>query len=62
MLEKWNDIGVIVQASIIDDGKCYPDDVYLEVESKLEGQTPELKQPTPWPMVAGNETAINKKR
>ena len=62
MLEKWNDIGVIVQASIIDDGQCYPDDVYLEVESKLEGKTPELKQPTPWPMIAGNETAINKKR
>ncbi|WP_198553560.1 MULTISPECIES: LodA/GoxA family CTQ-dependent oxidase [unclassified Shewanella] len=61
MLEKWSDIGVIVQATTINDGNSYPDNVYLEVESKLTGATPNLKEPTPWPMLAGNETAINKK-
>lgn len=61
MLEKWNDIGVIVQASIIDDGKDYPNDqVYLEVESLLTGATPDLKAPSPWPLVAGNKTALKK--
>ena len=60
MLTKWNDIGVIVQSTIIDDDNSYPDNVYLEVESKLSGSTPDLKQPTPWPMVAGNHSAIKK--
>ena len=61
MLEKWNDIGIIVQASIIDDGKNYPDEqVYLEVGSLLEGDTPNLKDPTPWPLVAGDKSALKK--
>ena len=60
MLDKWNDIGVIMQATQIDDGKSYPDDVYLEVQSRLEDGPPELADPTPWPMVAGTGTATRK--
>lgn len=60
MLTHWNEIGVIVQATVIDDGKEYPDDVYLEVQSQLKDGPPELADPTPWPMVAGNNTAVRK--
>ncbi|QTL37576.1 LodA/GoxA family CTQ-dependent oxidase [Pseudoalteromonas viridis] len=61
MLTKWDDIGVIVQGTVIDDGKQYADHVYLEVESRLKGCEPELADPTPWPMIGGNGTATKKK-
>jgi len=61
MLSHWNEIGVVVQATIIDDNRDYPDDVYLEVESQLKDGPPELADPQPWPMIAGNDTATRKK-
>lgn len=62
MLSRWNEIGVVVQSTIIDDGKSYPDNVYLEVESQLQDGPPQLADPTPWPMMAGNETAVKKEK
>ncbi|MDJ0835090.1 MAG: LodA/GoxA family CTQ-dependent oxidase [Acidobacteriota bacterium] len=44
MVLKWHRIGVIIQATQIDDGHDYPDDFYLEVESQLD--EPPVK---PWP-------------
>ena len=60
MLTHWNEIGVVVQGTIINDGKTYPDDVYLEVESQLQDGPKELADPTPWPLIAGNDTATKK--
>ena len=60
MLDHWNEIGIIMQATQIDDGKTYPVDVYLEVQSQLKDGPPELAAPTPWPMVAGTGTATRK--
>ncbi|WP_281561396.1 LodA/GoxA family CTQ-dependent oxidase [Thalassomonas sp. RHCl1] len=60
MLSQWQDIGVVVQGTVIDDGKNYPDDVYLEVQSRLEDGPEELADPTPWPLFGGNDTATRK--
>ncbi len=60
MLTKWDEIGVIVQGTVIDDGRDYADDVYLEVANQLTGIEPELAPPEPWPMIGGNETAKRK--
>lgn len=62
MLDHWQDIGVIVQTTIIDDGRTYPDDLYLEVQSKLGESPPELADPKPWPFIAGNDTATRKSK
>lgn len=60
MLSHWNEIGVVVQSTIIDNDQCYPDDIYLEVESQLKDGPHKLADPTPWPLVAGNNTAKRK--
>lgn len=59
MLVRWQDIGVILQATNIDDGRSelYPDDWYLEAESRLEDGPPELADPQPWPLISGDGTA-----
>jgi L-Lysine epsilon oxidase N-terminal/L-lysine epsilon oxidase C-terminal domain len=63
MLVRWNDIGVIMQATNIDDGRevHYRSDQYLEVQSLLDDGPPELKAPQPWPFLSGDGTALNKK-
>ncbi|AOT10662.1 LodA/GoxA family CTQ-dependent oxidase [Pseudoalteromonas luteoviolacea] len=61
MLTKWDDIGVVVQATIIDDNRSYEPDVYLEVESRLTGDEPMLAPPKPWPLLAGSGSATRKK-
>jgi len=62
MLVHWQDIGVILQATNIDDGRqhLYQKDWYLEVESRLADGPPELADPKPWPFLAGNGTALRK--
>ncbi|MBQ4835179.1 LodA/GoxA family CTQ-dependent oxidase [Pseudoalteromonas luteoviolacea] len=61
MLTKWDDIGVVVQGTVIDDGREYSEHVYLEVESMLHGDEPELAAPKPWPLLGGSGTATRKK-
>lgn len=59
MLVHWQDIGVIIQATNIDDGRggLYEDDWYLEVESQLGDRPAELAAPHAWPFMGGNGTA-----
>lgn len=59
MLVRWQDIGVILQATNIDDGRpgLYLDEWYLEVESRLADGPPELAEPKAWPLVSGDGTA-----
>jgi hypothetical protein len=62
MLIHWQDIGVILQATNIDDGRqsLYATDWYLEVESRLPDGPAELAPPQPWPLLSGNHTALRK--
>lgn len=62
MLVHWQDIGVILQATNIDDGRedLYSNDWYLEVESRLPDGPPELADPQPWPLNCGNGTALRR--
>ena len=60
MLSHWNEIGIIVQGTVIDDGKDYPDDYYFEVQSQLGDGPKKLADPTPWPIIAGDNTATRK--
>lgn len=62
MLVHWQDIGVIIQATNIDDGResLYDPSWYLEVESLLSDGPPLLADPHPWPFVAGNDTALRR--
>lgn len=46
MVKRWQDIGIIIQATAIEGGD-YPEDYFLEVESRLD--EPEV---TPWPFNA----------
>ena len=62
MLVHWQDIGVILQATQIADGReeVYESDWYLEVQSRLEDGPAALAEPAPWPMVSGPDSALNK--
>lgn len=62
MLVHWQDIGVILQATNIDDGRegVYRDDWYLEVESRLADGPAELADPQPWPFNGGSGTALRR--
>ena len=59
MLRHWDEIGTVVQATQIDDGKSYEDDLYLEVQSQLGERPPELAPPHAWPLIGGTGTARN---
>jgi len=59
MLVHWHEIGVIMQATNIDDGRAsqYRADQYLEVQSQLEDGPDELAEVHGWPFNGGPGTA-----
>lgn len=59
-LVHWQDIGVIMQATNIDDGRedVYDPEWYLEVGSLLEDGPANLADPHAWPFNGGNDTAL----
>lgn len=52
IVKKWQDIGIVIQATAIDDGREYAPDSYLEVQSRLEDDSDPVP-PWSWPGGAG---------
>lgn len=53
IVRNWSKIGVVVQGTAIDDGGTYPDNAYLEVQSRLDNSGNKVQ---PWPNTAVDPT------
>lgn len=52
IVRHWQDIGVVIQATAIDDQKSYDPHTYLEVASLLDGDSTPVR---PWPNASGEQ-------